>query len=74
MRKLALSVFLLIACIATTMQAQIPTSTVSGIVKDSQGAVIQGAKVRLTNTSQGTTRDGLTNTNGSYSIPDLLPG
>jgi hypothetical protein len=74
MRKLALGVFLLIAGIATTLQAQIPTSTVSGIVRDSQGAIIQGAKVRITNTSQETTREGLTNVNGSYSVPDLLPG
>ena len=74
MRKLAAAFCLFMLCSATAMQAQTPTSTVSGIVKDSQGAVLQGATVQFTNTAQGTTREGVTNPNGAYSIPDLLPG
>ncbi|MGA3372629.1 MAG: TonB-dependent receptor [Terracidiphilus sp.] len=74
MRKLSAAFCLLMLCSASAMQAQTPTSTVSGIVKDSQGAVLQGATVQFTNTAQGTTREGVTNPNGAYSIPDLLPG
>ncbi|MDR3775226.1 MAG: TonB-dependent receptor [Terracidiphilus sp.] len=74
MRKLAFALCLLTLCIATGMQAQTPTSTVSGIVKDSQGALVQGARVQITNTAQGTTRESVTNANGFYSIPDLIPG
>jgi len=74
MRKLALMLYLFMLLIATAAQAQIPTSTVSGIVKDSQGAMIQGAKVLVTSSAQGTTRESVTNSDGSYSIPDLLPG
>jgi hypothetical protein len=74
MRKLAAAFCLFMLCSATAMQAQTPTSTVSGIVKDSQGAVLQGAAVQFTNTAQGTTREGVTNPNGAYSIPDLTPG
>ena len=43
-------------------------------MKDSKGALIQGARVQLTSTTQGTTREGVSNSDGSYAIPDLLPG
>lgn len=74
MRKLAPVLCLFMLSVAIGMQAQIPTATFSGIVKDSQGALIQGARVILTSTAQGTTRQSLTNSDGSYAIPDLLPG
>lgn len=74
MRKLAPVLCFFILFVANGMQAQIPTGTLSGIVKDSQGALIQGARVILTSTAQGTTRETLTNSNGSYDLPDLLPG
>jgi hypothetical protein len=74
MRKIVYMLCLLTLCIAMAMQAQTPASTVAGIVKDSQGALIQGAKVLVTSAAQGTTRESVTNSNGSYSIPDLLPG
>jgi hypothetical protein len=74
MRKLALILCLLTICITANVQAQVPTGTVSGIVKDSQGALVQGARVLITNTAQGTTREGVTNPDGAFSISDLLPG
>ncbi len=74
MRKLAPVFCLLMICIAAAMQAQTPMSTVSGIVKDSQGAVIQDATVSLTSASQGTSNDSVSNSSGSFAIPDLTPG
>jgi len=74
MRKLAFMLFLFLLPVATAVEAQIAASTISGIVKDAQGAVVQGAKVLVTNIAQGTTRASVTNSDGSYSIPDLLPG
>jgi carboxypeptidase family protein/TonB-dependent receptor-like protein len=74
MRKLKSVFCLFMLFIAAGMQAQLPTATLSGIVKDSQGALIQGARVILTSTTQGTTRESLTNADGSYAVPDLLPG
>lgn len=74
MRKIAYVLCLFMFLTGEAVKAQIPTSTASGIVKDSQGALIQGAKVLLTNEAQGSTRESVTNSNGSYSIPDLLPG
>ena len=74
MRKPARVLYLLIGCIAAVMQAQTPTATLSGIVKDAQGALIQGATVSLTSATQETTHASVTNSSGTYSIPDLLPG
>jgi hypothetical protein len=74
MRKISAALCLLMLCSASAMQAQTPTSTVSGIVKDSQGALVQGASFQITNTALGTTREGVTNPDEAYSIPDLLPG
>jgi hypothetical protein len=74
MCKLVKVFTVLTLCLAVRIQAQIPTATLSGIVKDSQGALVQGAKMEVTSTAQGTTREGMTNSDGSYAIPDLLPG
>jgi len=74
MRILASVLFLCLLFVAAPCQAQLPTATISGIVKDSQGARVQGARVLVVSTTQGTSRTGATNADGSYSIPDLLPG
>jgi len=74
MRKLVLFFSLFFLSAAVVVQAQTPASTISGIVKDAQGAVVQGAKVVVTSAAHGTTRASVTNAGGSYSIPDLLPG
>ncbi|MGB7549914.1 MAG: carboxypeptidase regulatory-like domain-containing protein [Terracidiphilus sp.] len=74
MRKLAFSFCLFMISIAAVIEAQTPTSTLSGIVRDSQGALIQGASVKVKSSTQGTIRDSVTNADGSYSIPNLLPG
>jgi len=73
-RRNALALCLFMICGATAAQAQTPAATLSGIVKDTRGAFIQGAKVLLTSVAQGTVRESSTNSDVSYSIPDLLPG
>ncbi len=60
--------------IPLALRGQIPTAAVSGLVKDSKGAVVQGAHILLTNMAQGTTQESTSNSDGSYSIPNLLPG
>ena len=74
MRKYVLALCLHIICGLTVLQAQTPTATLSGIVKDARGALMRGAHVTLTNVAQDTTRESSTNSDGSYSIPDMLPG
>ena len=59
---LAVSLLLLVA----GALAQISRGTVSGIVSDSAGAVITGAKVELTNKNTGVTRTTITNSAGIY--------
>ena len=74
MRRLAVVLCLFVLCNVAALLAQTPTSTVSGIVKDSEGAVVQGATIEVTSAAQGTTRESVTNSDGSYSIPNLTPG
>src|SRR5712691_3250818 len=67
--------FLLLGMIATSPAwAQLPTSTLNGIVTDPQGAAVAGAKVTLTNKATGLTRDVSTGSEGQYVLANLLPG
>ena len=51
---------------ATPALAQFETATIVGVVKDSTGAVVPGAKVTLTNTATGVTAERLSDANGNY--------
>lgn len=50
------------------------TAGVTGTVKDSNGAVIAGADVKLTDTKTGLELTTKTNDQGVYSFPKVLPG
>jgi len=54
--------------------AQNPTATISGVVKDSSGAVVPGATVTVTNTDTGLNRSGMTAADGAYKFPALPVG
>ena len=54
--------------------AQSDTATVSGLVTDSNEAVLVGAQVRATNVDAGTSSTALTNRDGVYVLRDLRPG
>src|SRR5579871_2157048 len=54
------------------LQAQITTTTISGIVSDSTGGGIPNAQVTVSNVGTGATRTATTNVSGAYRI-DLLP-
>ena len=59
-------------CDAT--KAQSPTTgQISGVVKDSSGAVVVGAKITLTNAA-GVNRETSTDAEGHYAFPLLPPG
>ena len=70
------TVLLLLLClfIAPSLQAQVVNATLTGTVKDSSGAVIAGAKVVATNTGTNLTHETVTDTQGSYRLPSLIPG
>ena len=71
--KLLLSVFVLIACLATGLIAQDISGTISGTILDPSGATVPNAKVTVTNTDRNqVVRVITTDATGSYSAP-LIP-
>ncbi|OFW40501.1 MAG: hypothetical protein A3J28_02370 [Acidobacteria bacterium RIFCSPLOWO2_12_FULL_60_22] len=54
--------------------AQIPTATISGVVKDTSGAVVPRATVTVTNVDTGLNRSGVSGGDGSYKFPALPVG
>src|SRR2546425_4480707 len=54
--------------------AQVSGATLTGTITDPSGAAIAGAKITITNTATGVTRDVTADSAGFYSAPNLLPG
>jgi hypothetical protein len=48
--------------------------TISGIVTDSSGAIVPGAKLTITNIATGVSRKSATNGTGYYEVGALIPG
>src|SRR5712691_9034948 len=71
-RVLALAI-LAVTMAARLANAQVSGATLSGTVTDPSGAAIAGAKLSITNTATGITRDVTTDSAGFYSAPNLLP-
>ena len=65
------STSVLLACV---MFAQDPRGAFVGQVSDGSGAVIPGVTVRATNLETNVTARNVTNQQGSYELPFLLPG
>jgi carboxypeptidase family protein len=71
---------LLSACLIWTLAAgtagaqAVAGSQVSGVVKDSSGAVLPGVEVTLTKTDTGVVRTAITGPDGAYLIPNLPVG
>jgi hypothetical protein len=56
------------------LRAQVVGGTISGTVVDNSGAVVANAKVTVQNLSTGVITSVTTNSQGFYSMPNLLPG
>ena len=61
-------------CFSAALASAQNTSGVTGIVKDSTGAVVAGADVKLTDTKTGTELTTKTNDQGVYSFSKVAPG
>ena len=61
-----------VLCIAVS--AQLPTSTVSGMVTDPQGAAVVGAKVTITSKATDVSRETAADAGGRYTVAGLPPG
>ena len=71
-RRVGLAVALCLA-VGVPLFAQ-ATATISGRVVDDGGAVLPAVSVTVTNTATGAVRDTVSNEEGLYSVPALLPG
>jgi hypothetical protein len=60
--------------LAPALEAQVTTGTITGTVKDSTGGVAAGATVTVTETGKGTSSTYVTDANGAYTAPFLIPG
>src|SRR3954447_19114003 len=54
--------------------AQVASSTITGTVQDTSGAVIPNAKVTITEQSRAASREVTTNDRGEFSAPNLQIG
>jgi hypothetical protein len=55
------------------LSAQVAGGTIQGVTADSSGAAIVGAHLTVTETAAGIARSAITNSSGSYSVPNLQP-
>ena len=73
--KITLGVLLaVILGISSNAWAQAGTAMLTGTVTDTQGSVIPGATVTVTNPATGATRNSVSNQQGAFSFPGLPPG
>src|SRR5258708_4563436 len=59
---------------AGVASAQMTTGSILGTVHDETGAVVAGAKVVVNDNGKGTAKTDLTDADGGYNVPFLLPG
>jgi hypothetical protein len=69
---LLISTFFLL--LSVTARAQVTTADLVGTVKDHTGAVVNGAKVTITNEATGVSRSFTTASDGNYIFTSLQPG
>jgi hypothetical protein len=59
---------------AAIAEAQVTTGTITGTVRDPQGAAVPSATVTITETNKGTSSTHTTAADGSFVAPFLIPG
>ena len=74
MRKTCTGALLLLVSTMAAAYAQAPAGTIAGIVTDSSGAALAGARVSVVNQDTGLARLLPTSSEGTYSVAALLPG
>ena len=69
-----LSFVLITLCCASVCFAQSDRGSISGIVTDSSGSEIAGAKITITNIAMGTQNSTVSAASGNYTVPELAAG
>jgi hypothetical protein len=72
--KGVMALVVLMGIVSHPANAQLAGATLTGVIADKSGAVINNAKVQIKNTDNGQVRDVTTNESGLYSAPNLAPG
>lgn len=72
-RHLWLTLCILVLALSANMYGQ-ALSGITGVVTDSSGAVVPGAKVTVTNTATQVASHTVTSSSGTYTVTDLIPG
>jgi hypothetical protein len=67
-------VFAVLAFISATFAQTTGTATLVGTLTDNTGAVVPGAAVNIVNTETQFVYNGVTNNEGAYYVPNLIPG
>ena len=65
---------LALVSVSPSVESQLPTATISGVIKDASGAVIPGVAVTVTNSETGMTRNAQAASDGVYRFPALPVG
>jgi hypothetical protein len=73
-RRASVATAIAVAMAAGPAWAQITTGTISGSVRDTQGAVVPGANVTLVSTARGTTTEAQTSAEGDFVFPNVTAG
>ena len=73
-KSAALTLAILFLALASSVSAQVGTSSITGVVTDPSGAVVANAKVEVRNEDTGVVFNGTTTSAGTYSFPALIPG
>jgi hypothetical protein len=73
-RKTAVFLFLVLTLLPAALRAQNSRGTLRGVVQDSSGAVLPGAKIAAQAAESSLQREATTNDRGEFRIEDLLPG
>ncbi|PYT66214.1 MAG: hypothetical protein DMG42_30015 [Acidobacteria bacterium] len=63
-----------IVLLPVLVQAQQPTGTITGVVRDPSGAIVPGASITIVHEATQSTTRATTSNAGVYSAPGLLPG
>ena len=64
----------LLSCFAVPSFGQLSTASVTGVVRDSSGSVLAGAKLTLTNLATTVKHDSVSNSAGNYLFLSIPPG
>jgi Carboxypeptidase regulatory-like domain/TonB-dependent Receptor Plug Domain len=68
--------WILLVClmISRPLNAQVAGATLSGVITDAQAGAVVNAKVSVTNLATSVALETVTNSAGSYTLPNLIPG